>query len=95
MCSIPDKKRLHLDKVKELQANKSAIASCMGNIQWYQSREYIFWGVFVFFPVRLCIYFLNHRSELAQVWRQDTATIHHQSCQKNCLEIMCVPQYGP
>ena len=55
-------------------------------IQWYTSLES------VFFSVRLCVYSLNHMSELAQVWRQDADTIHYQSYQNICSEIMCVPQ---
>ena len=39
--------------------------------------------VFSSFSVRLCVYSLNHMSELAQVWRQDADTIHYQSYQKN------------
>ena len=44
-------------------------------LQWYQSREYIV--CISSFSVRLCVYSLNHMSELAQVWRQDADTIHY------------------
>ena len=48
-------------------------------IQWYQTREYFFG-----FSVCSHVYLLNYRSELAQIWRQDTDTIHdHNHIKKN------------
>ena len=47
-------------------------------LQWYPTRVCIF-GLFCVYD-----YFLDYRSELAQIWRQDTDTIHdHRHTPKN------------
>ena len=48
----------------------------------------------VFFGFSVCshVYLLNYRSELAQIWRQDTDTIHNHNHTKKIFQCKCGPQ---
>ena len=52
------------------------------SVQWYQTREYNF-GIFFF----LCVYLLNYRSELAQIWRQDTEYHPRSQSYQNSMQV--------
>ena len=69
----------------------TSISVNLGPIQWYQTRE-------VFFGFSVCshVYLLNYRSELAQIWRQDTGTIHdHNHTKKIYFNARAARNNGP
>ena len=47
----------------------------------------------VFFGFSVCshVYLLNYRSELAQIWRQDTDTIHNHNHTKKIISMQVRP----
>ena len=78
----------------QASAAKSCLTSPCGFVlQWYQTIILVFWG----FSVSSHVYLLNYRLELAQIWRQDTDTIHDRRSYNQLLLIFVktdlVPQH--